>query len=486
MHLKRPFFAAWFVLISMLCPLVAEAAPLTYGLRTEFRSNLISAVGAAKIDATHVLLAYGYSSATYLVIGTTDGSTSISFGTAYQFSADQANVVSITMLSSTKAVILYDGASNRPTAIVATIDGSSLSFGTPVEVQDAEVAYGFHSVTVRPLDSTHVVMGYAYDTGETFDIYEDFSVPLYTYTTVIGTISGTDISLGTNADITDSIQADFDLTVLDSSRFMATYADNEISLYGIAGSVSGTSITYGSPVVFCETCQEGTSLDAIDSTRVFLAYRESHGHGSLIIASVTGTDITFGTPNKFNDSLSFNFATAVLDSTHAVAGFYNITSESVSKSILVSISGTTPTVTDTSTFYAGQIDRSSVVALTNDTILFAYRPGNHSYRGSVTIGTNHVAVSTSSSSSSVSDQPRQSVGGSRGNSTALILQAMQNRHKSAPATSSVSSSSAATASTQDSSQKVRTCQRVMKWFGGNESAMNRVNARLEKWFGFRC
>lgn len=34
--------------------------------------------------------------------------------------------------------------------------------------------------------------------------------------------------------------------------------------------------------------------------------------------------------------------------------------------------------------------------------------------------------------------------------------------------------------------KIRTCDRVMKWFKGNNKMLERVNARLEKRFGFTC
>jgi hypothetical protein len=34
--------------------------------------------------------------------------------------------------------------------------------------------------------------------------------------------------------------------------------------------------------------------------------------------------------------------------------------------------------------------------------------------------------------------------------------------------------------------QLRTCERVMKWFRGNQKMLDRVNARLEKRFGFRC
>lgn len=91
--------------------------------------------------------------------------------------------------------------------------------------------------------------------------------------------------------------------------------------------------------------------------------------------------------------------------------------------------------------------------------------------------------SSPSSSSSLSAVERQGTGGGRhGRSApAAIVQALQTRAREVQ-----SSPQTQPSTTQVSRLEIRTCGRVMKWFGGNAKALARVNARLRRWLGFEC
>lgn len=90
--------------------------------------------------------------------------------------------------------------------------------------------------------------------------------------------------------------------------------------------------------------------------------------------------------------------------------------------------------------------------------------------------------SSSSSTTSSSSQSRQATGGHRGGSTHMIKQTLMSRDQSIAPQSSSSKSSTSTMP----NMQTRTCARVMKWFGGDQNALVRVNVRLMKWLGFSC
>ncbi len=118
-------------------------------------------------------------------------------------------------------------------------------------------------------------------------------------------------------------------------------------------------------------------------------------------------------------------------------------------------------------------------------------------------GTACQTSSSSSSSTASSESSRAQKGGGRRSTTLNDQQSQASSRMSVP--SEPSKSSASSLSSRSSSTpplvsqassspvvtnvpgiEVRTCSRVHKWFGGNSSAMNRVNTRIRKWLGFSC
>ena len=226
------------------------------------------------------------------VVGTISGS-SISFGTPVVFETAHANGMAITFDSnSNKVVIVYRdvGNNNYGTAIVGTVSGTSISFGSHVVWETnlaVDLAATFDS------NSNKVVIA-----------YRDYGNSNHG-TAIIGTVSGTSISFGSkvvfNAAASEDISATFDSN---SNKVVIAYRDDGNSYYGtaIVGTVSGTSISFGSEVVF-NSRQSNHSSCTFDSNsnKVVIAYKnvDDGQRGEAVVGTVSGTSISFGAPVEF-------------------------------------------------------------------------------------------------------------------------------------------------------------------------------------------
>jgi len=235
------------------------------------------------------------------VVGTVDSSdNSISFGSEATFTTNNAVYIDACFDSSTnKVVISYTdfGNSGHGTAVVATVSGTSISFGTPVVFNSANSA---HPRCVYDSDAEKVVIAY-YDLGNS-----------YNPTGIVGTVSGTGISFGSEATTASVTGGDYIGLAYDSTnnRIVFAYHDDSNSSYGTAavGTVSGTSISFGTPVVF--ESADNQYIDAVfDASvgKVVIAYRDvgNSNAGTYVVGTVSGTSISFGTPATFNTNTEY-------------------------------------------------------------------------------------------------------------------------------------------------------------------------------------
>ena len=235
------------------------------------------------------------------IVGTVDSSdNSISFGSEAEFTTNNAVVTDVCFDSSNnKMVIVYtdNGNSAYGTAVVATVSGTSISFGTPVVIQSANTA---DIRTVFDPNENKVVIA-----------YKDVGNSSYG-TAVIGTVSGTSISFGSesvfeSASLGDYIGLAYDTT---NQKVVVAYHDDGNSSYGTAavGTVSGTSISFGTPVVFEEA--DNAYIDATfdaSTGKVVIAYRDvgNSNAGTYVVGTVSGTSISFTTPATFNTNTEY-------------------------------------------------------------------------------------------------------------------------------------------------------------------------------------
>ena len=213
------------------------------------------------------------------IVGTVSG-TSISFGTLTRFETGATAYISATYDSTNqKVVIAYqdDGDSDKGKAIVGTVSGTSISFGSTVEFESDITSY-----ISATYDSTN---------GKIVIAYRDESTDYGT--AIVGTVSGTSISFGSAVTFNSSnsyyINATFDST---NGKVVIVYNDAGNSNYGtaIVGTVSGTSISFGSEVVF-ESAASNYINSTYDSTneKVVIAYRDAgnSNYGTAVVFSAT-------------------------------------------------------------------------------------------------------------------------------------------------------------------------------------------------------
>ena len=246
---------------------------------------------AQKIVVVYKTSASGSNKGT-AVVGTVSGTT-ISFGTPAVFENADVDYVAVAYdANAQKVVIAYNDAGNSVygTAVVGTVSGTSISFGTPAVYNSAATYY--NAITYDAV-AQKVVIAYR-DAGNGND-----------GTAVVGTVSGTDISFGSETvfetGTTSYIYAVYDTN---AQKVVIAYMDDSNSDKGTAvvGTVSGTSITFGSPVIYETGDILGVSM-AYDSTaqKVVIAYANTSNsfYGTAIVGTVSGTSISFGSSTVF-------------------------------------------------------------------------------------------------------------------------------------------------------------------------------------------
>ena len=223
------------------------------------------------------------------IVGTVSG-TSISFGSATTFeSANVTNLSTTFDSSNNKVVIAYmdGGNSSYGTAVVGTVSGTSISFGTPVVYNSS---FSDYNAITFDSNSNKVVIAYKDNGNSNYG------------TAIVGTVSGTSISFGSEATYTSS-EINYNGITFDSNsnKVVIAYEDLGNSDYGTAvvGTVSGTSISFGTPVVFESAAIELTKA-TFDSTnnKVVISYQDegNSSYGTLVVGTVSDTTISFGTP----------------------------------------------------------------------------------------------------------------------------------------------------------------------------------------------
>jgi len=253
-------------------------------------------------NSNRVVIAYsdtGDSNKGKAVVATVNAANnSVSFGTPVVFEAGYSRHIAATFDSNSNKIVIMcsdGGNSSYGTAIVGTVDSSnnSISFGSAVVFESAavdEMNATFDS------NANKVVIAYR-DKGNS-----------NRGTSIIGSVSGTSISFGTAvvflAEDSRNNAISFDST---ANKVVIAYGDNSSTYRGtaIVGTVSGTGISFGSQVVFANasTVHIGCTYDS-NSNKTVIAYADAQEDGTAIVATVSGTSISFGTAVEFDGDAS--------------------------------------------------------------------------------------------------------------------------------------------------------------------------------------
>jgi hypothetical protein len=226
-------------------------------------------------------------------------------GTPVVFESASAAFSSTTYdLANNKIVIAYRDAGNSDygTAVVGTVSGTSISFGTPVVFESASSLY--ISCTYDSINEKVVI---AYRDAGNADAG----------TAIVGTVSGTSVSFGSNVQFT-SANLDYPSPVYDSvnGKIVIVYQNGSVSDYGyyVVGTVSGTSISFGSEAAFNSVFSSylGATYDPTSGS-VIVGYGDFTNNDSMVIAgAVSGTSVSWGTAVA-HDTVNPSFVTNLTD-----------------------------------------------------------------------------------------------------------------------------------------------------------------------------
>ena len=291
--------------ISYGSPVIFEAA----------QSVLISATYDS--NSNKVVVCYrdgGNSSYGTAIVGTVSG-TSISFGTAAVFQSSSVSYVSSVQDSDTnKTIIAYrdNGNSNHGKSIVGTVSGTSISFGSAATFASSAVQY--------------VSIGYDATNSRAVIAYER-SAGGVNGRAIVGTVSGTSISFGSEATFQPAYETRNTTTTFDPSsgkvlisyNYYDTVAGSYAGVYGIVGTVSGTSISFGSRqyafgVGYAQAYTGAVYDPDINKIILVASTAENSYAGGSIVATISGTSVSFGAFKLF-DSSRTNYNSIAYDTT---------------------------------------------------------------------------------------------------------------------------------------------------------------------------
>ena len=221
----------------------------------------------------------------------------INFSTATEFNNGNTEFIEIAFdpNNTNKCVICYRDAaqSGYGKAIVGTVSGTSISFGT-MEAHFNAGSTNRPSLAWDPDNSGKLVIAYC-DLGNTSQ-----------GTAVVGTVSGTSISFGSEVIFCTGETQQTAITFNSSNTYVITYRNEGNSNYGegIVGTVSGTSISFGTASVFnsASTATNQVAADPNTANTVVVAYSNAATNpstGGAAVGTVSGTSISWGSEQQF-------------------------------------------------------------------------------------------------------------------------------------------------------------------------------------------
>jgi hypothetical protein len=212
---------------------------------------------------------------------------------------------------------------------------------------------------------------------------------------IVGTVSGTSISFGSeatwNAGSTTNIGAAFDST---ANKVVIAYRDdsNGDASTAVVGTVSGTSISFGSEVVFRDHPSPGRGnkhtvvYDPDQNKSVIFFSIETGGNGACQVVTLSGTTPSFGTEVVFK-AASVGSISPVYDSnSDKVVIAYSISG--AANAIVGTVSGTSISFGTEAEFASVSTSvKSATFDSTANKIMVAHVESVSTFDGHVSIGT---------------------------------------------------------------------------------------------------
>ncbi|MFA6336440.1 MAG: hypothetical protein WCX23_00500 [Candidatus Paceibacterota bacterium] len=360
-----------------------SGSDIVFGSEFQFDGWYNTGLSVAALDSSHFVLVYGDTQGNFpnpykgtAIIGTVSGM-SISKGSEYTFNSTSTSLFSVAALDANNFVAIYSdgGNSGYGTAITGNVSGTAISFGPEYVINSGKVS----SVSVTALDDTHFVAVYR-DKGR------------YDYgTAIIGTFSNQNITFGDEYVFNSTSTFSNSVAVLDSSHFVITYEDIGNSNYGTAiiGTVSGTEISFGSEYVFNAGETLDNSLSVWDASHFVIAYTDNANgeYGTAVIGTVSGSAISFGDEYVFNAGATWDPSISFLSNNVFVLTYRDVDNGYCGTAVIGTVSGDTITFGSEYVYNATATVYNSVSALDVSRFVVAYKDAGNSNYGTAIIGT---------------------------------------------------------------------------------------------------
>jgi hypothetical protein len=179
---------------------------------------------------------------------------------------------------------------------------------------------------------------------------------------IVGTVSGTSISFGTEVEFSSFVRYVSASFSVNSGKVIIGYQDRANSEKGtaIAGTVSGTSISFGTPILFNNgvTSWINVSYDATGVKTVFHFMAENvSAYGMGRVANISGASISFGSATIFNSATTSEiFATFSETEETCLVAYKDATGGGVGEVIAGTVSGTSISYGSSLEFKASPVD----------------------------------------------------------------------------------------------------------------------------------
>ncbi len=270
---------------------------ITYESITTFHNNSTNFVDTVyDTNAGKFVIVYydgdnsGYGTS---VVATVAGDNSVTFGSTVIFNSANCNYMSlIYSTAAQKVVVSYRSTSDVGKSQVGTVSGTSISWGSQYDYNTGATGPAIHSS--YDVANDRLVVAYKDEGNSSYG------------TARVGSISGTAITWGSetvfNAGSTDNIGSAYDES---AEKVIISYRDIANSSYGtaIVGTVSGTAISFGSEAVFLASNSTFSNIVyQPDASFNVIVFRDA-GNGNIIrfvTATISGTSLSFGTVTQLN------------------------------------------------------------------------------------------------------------------------------------------------------------------------------------------
>ena len=251
----------------------------------------------------------------------------IAYGSTNDYYSGTTYYNAVAKIDATHFVLAYTDSSNDGYVRFGAISGTSVGYGIAAVFNEATT----FDISIATIDATHFIVSYMDYTNSGYG------------TAIIGTISGTSISYGSEYVFNSAATTLTDVSLLDSTHFVVSYADNGNSTYGTAiiGTIANDDeISYGSEYVYNSGIVYYPKVATIDSTHFVVAYRDNGNlnYGTAIIGTIANDDeISYGSEYVFNSAFTNEISIALINSTHFIVAYADPTNNQYTTSIIGTI-----------------------------------------------------------------------------------------------------------------------------------------------------